>query len=144
MTLLPQSRQSARLFLQSSNWGLSSPAPSPAGECVPPDFGGGGGGVLTCLQERGGSQFRRGDRHCGTLCTVYVYFLVFTPFSTPPPFVLASNFDFAEVYLNGDTGVLMTNLGLIRSSMSALFGMRFLRSSRQMFLGSCCTQSPYL
>jgi hypothetical protein len=45
-----QSRQSARLFLQSSE--LGPPIPSPAGECVP----------------------LRWDRHCGTL-GIYVYFV---------------------------------------------------------------------
>ncbi len=43
-----QCKQSARLFLQSSELGL--PLPSPAGECVLPSFGsvgGGGGYTLT-------------------------------------------------------------------------------------------------
>ncbi len=49
-------------FLSSRlNWDLL--APSPAGKCAP-RFGSGGG--HTGLREKG-SQFRRGDRHCGTL-----------------------------------------------------------------------------
>jgi hypothetical protein len=39
-----QSRQSAKLFLQSSELGL--PNPSPAGECVPPPFVSWGRGTL--------------------------------------------------------------------------------------------------
>ncbi len=50
----PQSRQSARLFLQSSELRLL--------------WLGGGGGAHTRLWERGRvSQFRRGDIHCGTV-----------------------------------------------------------------------------
>ncbi len=67
----PQSRQSAKLFLQSSELGL--PHPSPAGECAPPPFDSwGGGGTLACRKGVGESQFRRGDIHCGTL---YIYVL---------------------------------------------------------------------
>ncbi len=69
----PQSRQSAWLFHQSSNW--DSPTTSPVGGCVPPSFCLGGDtlarGGEVC--RGGGSQFRRGDRHCGTLgfvCTL--------------------------------------------------------------------------
>jgi hypothetical protein len=49
-----QSRQSAKLFTQSSELGLPIPTPSPAGWCVrspPPPFGSGGG--HTRLQVRG-------------------------------------------------------------------------------------------
>jgi hypothetical protein len=55
-----QSRQSTRLFLQSSE--LGPPPPPPLRRRVL-------GVRHTCLLERGGggSQFRRGDRHCGTL-----------------------------------------------------------------------------
>jgi hypothetical protein len=62
------SRQSAKLFLQSSELGL--PHPPPAGECAPPPaFGSGGGGAHSLAGEGlGESQFRRGDIHCGTLC----------------------------------------------------------------------------
>jgi hypothetical protein len=79
MTLLPQSRQSARLFLQSSY--LGPPPSSTPGECVPPTFVWGGGDThLLAGEGDGGSQFRRGDRHCVTLGTVYVYFVVLPPF----------------------------------------------------------------
>jgi hypothetical protein len=62
----PQSRQSAKLFLQSSELGL--PHSSPAGECALPPFAWGGEGH-THWRERGvgESQFRRGYIHCGTL-----------------------------------------------------------------------------
>jgi hypothetical protein len=73
----PQSRQSAWLFLQSSELGL--PSLSPASECSSPprtQVGGGGGGgppPHSVAGERlGESQFRRGDRHCGTL-GIYVH-----------------------------------------------------------------------
>ncbi len=55
---MSQSRQSVRLFLQSSE--LGPPTPLPVGECVPPLVQGRRHG-------EGGSQFRRGDSHCGTL-----------------------------------------------------------------------------
>ncbi len=42
-----QSRQSARLFLVSSE--LGPPAPSSTGECVPPSFGSRGGGTRGLL-----------------------------------------------------------------------------------------------
>ncbi len=71
LTLLSQSRQSAKLFLQSSELGLP-PSPIPAtGECAPPPFGPGGGGwegTLACGRGVGGSLFR-------ALCTVYKYFV---------------------------------------------------------------------
>ncbi len=35
--------------------------------CLPPPFGSGGGGTLACGRKGGGSHFRRGDIHCGTL-----------------------------------------------------------------------------
>jgi hypothetical protein len=50
---LPQSRQSAKLFLQSSELGL--PHPLPAGECAhPPLWLGGGGGTLAYERGVGG------------------------------------------------------------------------------------------
>ncbi len=55
---IPQSRQSARLFLQSSELG-------PADKCAPRFRG--GGDTLACGKGGGGSQFGRGDRHYGTL-----------------------------------------------------------------------------
>ncbi len=60
--IVPQSRQSARLSLQSSELG---PPPSHAGEGVPPLVPGEG---HSRWGERGwGSRFQRGDRHC-VLC----------------------------------------------------------------------------
>ncbi len=63
----PQSRQSAKPFLQSSELGL--PHPSPAGECALPPLVRGVRGTLACGKGVGESQFRRGDIHCGTLST---------------------------------------------------------------------------
>jgi hypothetical protein len=48
-----------RFFSNRPNW--DSPIPSPAGECAPRLVAG----------EGGGSQFRRGDRHCSSL-DIYV------------------------------------------------------------------------
>ncbi len=57
-------RQSARLFLQSSE--LGPPPTHPQASVSPPSLVGGGG--TNSLAERGwGSQFGRGERHCGTL-----------------------------------------------------------------------------
>ncbi len=75
LSVAPQSRQNARLFLQSSELGLPHlhlltrrpvcPPPSPLVR---------GGGGHTRLQERGwGFQFRRGDIHCGTLGIYVLY-----------------------------------------------------------------------
>jgi hypothetical protein len=48
---------------------LGPPPPSPASEYSPP-FGSKGGGALACrVREGGGIQFRRRDRHSGTLCS---------------------------------------------------------------------------
>jgi hypothetical protein len=61
-----QSRQSTRLLLQSSDLG-QLPPPHPQANTSPP-FG--SGGVTHFLAGEGGvggSQFARGDRHCGTL-----------------------------------------------------------------------------
>ncbi len=59
-------------FLSSSPY-WDSPTPSHAGECVPPPPPPPAPGVSTLAWGRGGggSQFQRGDRHCGTL-GVYV------------------------------------------------------------------------
>ncbi len=54
-----QSRQSTRLFFQSSELGQPPTHHPHAGECVSPLLVPGGGGE--------GSQFARGDRHCGTV-----------------------------------------------------------------------------
>jgi hypothetical protein len=59
-----QSRQSARLFLQSSELGF--PSPSPAGKCAPPPplwFR--GGWAHSLVGEGAGVPFRLGDIHCG-------------------------------------------------------------------------------
>ncbi len=70
ITHISQRRQSARFFLQSSELGLPHPLirrrvfPSPHWFRV--------GWVrytLACGRGDGGSQFQRGDKHCGTLCT---------------------------------------------------------------------------
>ncbi len=52
-------------FTSHLNW--DSPTPSPGGEYVPSPFGSGGGGHNRMLERGWGSQFGRGDRHCGTL-----------------------------------------------------------------------------
>ncbi len=56
-----------------SGWNWDSPTPSPAGECAPPLVTGGGRGTLACGRGGGGSQFRRGDIHCGysIVCTLW-------------------------------------------------------------------------
>jgi hypothetical protein len=59
---LTKSRQSARLFIQSSELGLPHPL-TRRRVSLPPLVPGEG---HTCLRERG-SQFGQGDRHCGTL-----------------------------------------------------------------------------
>ncbi len=48
---------------------IGTPTPSPAGECVPIVSE---GDTLAGRRGRGGSQFGRGDRHCGTLGTLWV------------------------------------------------------------------------
>jgi hypothetical protein len=75
----PQSRQSAKFFLQSLELGL--PNPSPARECSPPHplvRGGGGRGTLTG-EIGGGSQFQRGD-------IVYTMVLFTCMYFVGPPF----------------------------------------------------------
>ncbi len=71
-----QSRQSAKLFLQSQVFGIGTPPTLHPLACVPPPPPG-TGGRDTPADERGvgslgESQFRRGDIHCGTL---YIYVL---------------------------------------------------------------------
>ncbi len=61
-----QSIKNVRLSFQSSErWG--PPTPSPAKECCSPPSSK-GGDTLACGEEDGGSQFRRRDKHSGTLC----------------------------------------------------------------------------
>ncbi len=57
--------QRARLSVQSSE--LGHPTPSPASECCPTRESK-GGDTLACGGGGGGTQFRRRDRHSGTLC----------------------------------------------------------------------------
>jgi hypothetical protein len=61
-------------FSSRPHW--NSPTPSPAGECVPPPFGWGGGAHSLAGEWLGESQFRRGDRHCSTL-GIYVLFALY-------------------------------------------------------------------
>jgi hypothetical protein len=58
-------------FSSRRNW--DSPTPSPAGECVSAPLVRGGGTHSLAGEGVGGSQFRRGDRQCGT--TVCMYFV---------------------------------------------------------------------
>ncbi len=63
----PQSRQSAKLFLQSSESG-PPPTPNPQVSVTPPPPPGSGGGAHSLAREGvGESQLRLGDIHCGTL-----------------------------------------------------------------------------
>jgi hypothetical protein len=66
-----QSRQSAKLFLQSLDLGLPHPL-SRRRVCPPPPFGPGGRAHSLAGEGLGESQFRRGDIHCGAL---YIYVL---------------------------------------------------------------------
>jgi hypothetical protein len=65
----PQSRQSAKMFLQSSDLGLPQPL-TPRRVCPPPPLVPGEGAQSLGRERVGESQFRRGDIHCGTL---YIY-----------------------------------------------------------------------
>jgi hypothetical protein len=66
-----QSRESAKLFLQSSALGLPKPL-TLRRVCPPPSSVlGGGANSLAAREGLGESQFRRGDRHCGTLYITY-------------------------------------------------------------------------
>ncbi len=69
-------RQSAKLFLQSSELGLPIPRPHPtpsyAGECVPPPTLGSGGGTLARGRGGGGSHFGRGDTGTDTVVGTYI------------------------------------------------------------------------
>jgi hypothetical protein len=70
----------AKPFSSRPNWDVpSDPHPSHADECVrylpPPPTPFGSGGTLLCRRGGGGSQFGRGEIQCGTLGTVYLYFV---------------------------------------------------------------------
>ncbi len=67
-----QSRQSAKLFLQSSELGV--PHPSPAGECAASPLVHGGRGTLVCGKGVGEFQFRRGAYT--VVLFIYTYFVV--------------------------------------------------------------------
>jgi hypothetical protein len=62
---VPQSRQSAKLFLQSLELGF--PTPLAAGECASPPLGPGGRVHSLAAKGVGEFQFRRGDIYCGAL-----------------------------------------------------------------------------
>jgi hypothetical protein len=68
---IPQSRQSAKLFLQLSELGLPKPL-TRRRVCPPPPLVLGGGAHSLARKGVGESKFRRGNIHCGTLyiCTV--------------------------------------------------------------------------
>jgi hypothetical protein len=63
--LFPLSRQSAKIFLQSSELGL--PHPLTRRRVCYPTFGSMGATLACGKRGVGGAQFQRGDRHCGTL-----------------------------------------------------------------------------
>jgi hypothetical protein len=81
-SVCPQSRQSAKLFLQSSELGL--PNPSPCRRVCPPPLVPGGGAHSLTREGVGESQFRRGDIHCGTL---YIYVLCESAYSAAGKYV---------------------------------------------------------
>jgi hypothetical protein len=79
--LIPQSRQSAKPFLQSLELELGLPQPLTRMRVCPPPLVP-GGGAHSLAREGGGwpeSQFQRGDIHCGTL---YMYVLLLCDFFT--------------------------------------------------------------
>ena len=80
-----QSRQSTRLFLQSSE--LGPPTPSSAGECAPPPHRFRGGGYTLGCGRR--VPIRTGDRRCDTLaryrCTLWVQCILFSVVFAPSP-----------------------------------------------------------
>ncbi len=74
-----QSTQSTKLFLQSSELRLPHPLNRRRvcrGDCAPLWIRGGGEGTLACGRAGGGSQFHRGDIHCGTLGIYVLVYLV--------------------------------------------------------------------
>ncbi len=85
----PQSRQSAKRFLQSLKLGL--PQPLTRMRVCPPPLIPGGGAHSLAREGVGESQFRRGDIHCGTL---YKYVLCGGGVTQPAP-----NLFFLDRYL---------------------------------------------
>ncbi len=75
-TITPQSRQSAKPFLQSSE--LELPQSPTRRRVCPPPFGSGGGTHSLAGEGLGEPQFWRGDTHCGTL---YIYVVCELPSS---------------------------------------------------------------
>ncbi len=71
LTLKPQGRQSAKLFLQPSELGVPQQPPTRRRVCHPPLVPR-WRGTLAGKREVGASQFRRGYLHCGTL---YIFVL---------------------------------------------------------------------
>jgi hypothetical protein len=65
----PQSMQSARLFLQSSELGLPH-SPSRAGECAPPPFS---GGRVTLIFGRGGEGSSSSDERTYSILWYFIY-----------------------------------------------------------------------
>jgi hypothetical protein len=90
LILLPQGRQSAKLFLQSSEWGLPHPFPRRRLCSVYPPFGYGRAHLLAG-EGLGESQFGRGDIHCSTL-DIYVL-RDFRSIPDPLPFSLQTTFN---------------------------------------------------
>ncbi len=73
-----QGRQSAELFLQSLELGRPH-APTTASQCALPPVVQGGGAHSLAGEGVGGSQFRLGDTHCGTLCIMKFVVLSVAP-----------------------------------------------------------------
>jgi hypothetical protein len=88
-----QSRQSAKLFLQSSELGLPHPLTrrrvcSPLLWCAPPLWFRGRGTLASGRGGEGTSQFQRGDRNCGNLgiyvpCAIVLSYSVQIPAEDP-------------------------------------------------------------
>jgi hypothetical protein len=74
----PYSRQSDKLFLQSSELGLPQPL-TRRRVCPPPLLVPGGEAHSLAREGVGESQFRRGDKYCGTL---YKYVLCAPPYQS--------------------------------------------------------------
>jgi hypothetical protein len=100
-SLIPQGRQSAKLYLQSSEWGLPQPL-TRRQECPPPPrFGSGGRGTLA--GERGGGRVpipTRGHMYTEILY-IFMYFVLHTlPFQFLPLQSIPSNPFISNFYLS--------------------------------------------